>query len=335
MSTPPEEQVSPLSYRLAPATTRTEARRARTSVAALVALSVAVGVMLGTGPAYAAAPRPAIVNAGTIVPVAGNGLTRATAADAFQARLDGALQRMLDSVLGPGRSTVTTNVELDLDQVTATSTTYARDPAAGALSEQISRRSHAADDGSTRYDTSSASRVNALDELHETRRKAPGDVVKMSVAVLVDDTAAANVDLAQVRELIAVAAGADAGRGDRITVAAVPLHATTPTPGGPVAQPASRHGAALWTALPTIALILLAGGMLLAVRRRRGRAAATDQRDVLRAPLVEQRLPVTAAVATPTAAPPHLDRPDRRHALRSVEPDQAAQQLRGWLGSGG
>ncbi|GID29860.1 flagellar M-ring protein FliF C-terminal domain-containing protein [Paractinoplanes brasiliensis] len=75
--------------------------------------------------------------------------------------------------LGPGRSTVTSNAELDLDQVTTSSTTYRRDPAAGSLSERISERSYLGDNGGTRYESSSTARVNALDQLHETRHEAP------------------------------------------------------------------------------------------------------------------------------------------------------------------
>ncbi|MCM4081842.1 flagellar M-ring protein FliF C-terminal domain-containing protein [Paractinoplanes hotanensis] len=242
---------------------------------------------------------------------------------------------MLDTLLGPGRSTVTTNVELDLDQVATSRTTYQQDPSAGALSERISERSYIGDNGGTRYDSSSASRVNALDELYETRREAPGDIIRLSVAVLVDEAAVANLDLAQVRELIAVAAGVDAGRGDRVTVAAMPMRTATATPtDNAVAQPGTASPAALRTALIAAVLILVTCAALLALRKQRRRAAAAsaaaDRRELLRAQLHVQRTPVPAA-AIATA----LDE-DRRQqrAVGSVDPAQAAQQLREWIGSG-
>lgn len=315
--------------------------RAGRLIVALVALTLAGGASFGAAPAYAAtmAQRQAIAGGYTVSPATG-GFTRAVlAADAttaaFQDRLDDALQHMLDTVLGPGRSTVTTNVELDLDQVATSSTTYQQDPSAGALSERISERSYIGDNGGTRHDSSSASRVNALDELHETRREAPGDIIRLSVAVVVDEAAAANLDLAQVRELIAVAAGVDAGRGDRVTVAAMPMRTATATPtDNAVAQPGIESPAALRTALIAAVLILLTCAALLAVGKQRRRAAAAsaaaDRRKLLRAQLHVQRTSVPAA-AIATA----LDE-DRRQqrAVGSIDPAQAAQQLREWIDPG-
>jgi flagellar M-ring protein FliF len=143
-----------------------------------VALTLAGGASFGAAPAYAAtlAQRQAIAGGYTISPATG-GFTRAAlavdAAPPRPSRLDDALQHMLNTVLGPVRSTVTTNMELDHDQVATSSTTYRRDPSAGALSERIGERSYVGGNGGTRYDSSSASRVSALDELRETRREAP------------------------------------------------------------------------------------------------------------------------------------------------------------------
>jgi flagellar M-ring protein FliF len=314
--------------------------RAGRLIVALVALTLAGGASFGAAPAYAAtmAQRQATAGGYTVSPATG-GFTRAVlAADAttaaFQDRLDDALQHMLDTVLGPGRSTVTTNVELDLDQVATSSTTYQQDPSAGALSERISERSYIGDNGGTRYDSSSASRVNALDELHETRREAPGDIIRLSVAVLVDEAAAANLDLAQVRELIAVAAGIDASRGDRVTVTAMPMpmRTATATPtDNAVAQPGTESPAALRTALIAAVLILLTCAALLAVRKQRRQAsAAAGRRELLRAQLHFQRTPIPAA-AIATAL--DEDRGQQR-AVESVDPAQTAQQLREWIDPG-
>ncbi|GAA0452710.1 hypothetical protein GCM10009531_50680 [Actinoplanes capillaceus] len=317
--------------------------RAGRLTVALVALTLAGGASFDAAPAYAATltQRQAIAGGYTVSPATGGFTQAVLAADvttaAFQDRLDGALQHMLDTVLGPGRSTVTTNVELDLDQVATSRTAYQQDPSAGALSERISERSYIGDDGGTRYDSSSVSRVNALDEMHETRREAPGDIIRLSVAVLVDEAAAANLDLAQVRELIAVAAGVDAGRGDRVTVAAMPMRTATATPAdNAVAQPGTESAAALRTALIAAVLILLTCAALLAVGKQRRRAAAAsaaaDRRELLRAQLHIQRTPVPAAAA-PIAVALDEDRRQQR-AVGSVDPAQAAQQLREWIGPG-
>ncbi|WP_433796617.1 flagellar M-ring protein FliF C-terminal domain-containing protein [Actinoplanes sp. CA-252034] len=312
--------------------TRPRSGHAAGPVAALVALTLAGGVSAGATPAAAAVSGHTVSAAAADIRA---GLTADAATTAFQDRLDSALQRMLDTVLGPGRSTVATNVELDLDQVTTSSTTYTRDASAGALSERVSERSYTGDSGAARYRSSSASRVNALDELHETRREAPGDIVRLSVAVLIDDAAAANVDLAQVRELIGVAAGIDVSRGDQLTVTAMPLRSGTATPAdSAVAQSGAASHAGPRTALVVAALILLIGGMLVAVRRRRARAAAAsaaaDRHGLLRAELYHHRPPVPAATV-PIAAAPDRGREQQR-AIMPVDPARAAQHLRGWIG---
>jgi flagellar M-ring protein FliF len=313
--------------------------RAGRLIVAFVALTLAGGASLGAAPAYAAtlAQRQVIAGGYTVSPATG-GLPRAAlgvdaTTAAFQDRLDAAVQHMLDTVLGAGRSTVTTNVELDLDQVATSSTTYQQDPSVGALSERISERSYVGDNGGTRHDGSSVSRVNALDELHETRRQAPGDIVRLSVAVVVDEAAAANLDLSQVRELVAVAAGIDAGRGDRVTVVAMPMRTATATPlDNAVAQPGTESPAALPTALIAAVLILLTCATLLAVRKQRRRAAAAaDRRELLRAQLHNHTLVPAAAAPIDTA--PHEGRRQQR-AVGSVDPAQAAQQLREWIGPG-
>jgi flagellar M-ring protein FliF len=316
--------------------------RAGRLIVALVALTLAGGATFGAAPAYAAAA-PALGQASasgyTAVPAAGGGSTRtALGADAitaaFQDRLNGAVQHMLDTVLGPGRSTVTTNVELDLDQVATSSTTYRRDPSAGALSERISDRSFVGDNGGTRYDSSSASRVNALDELHETRREAPGDIIRLSVAVLVDKDAAAKLDLAQVRELVAVAAGTDASRGDRVTVAAMPMRTDTATPAdSAVAQSGTGSSVGLRKELIAAVLMLLTCTAVLSFRKQRRRAlAAAGRRELLRAALHDERTPVVAAAA-PIVTAPHEGR-RQQPAIGSADPARAAQQLREWMGPG-
>ncbi|WP_203684607.1 flagellar M-ring protein FliF C-terminal domain-containing protein [Actinoplanes siamensis] len=306
-------------------------------------LTVAGAASVGAAPANAAAPRtllPAIAGAYTVSTAAGSGgFTRAAlgtdaATVAFQNRLNAAVQHMLDTVLGPGRSTVITNAELDLDQVATSSTTYQQDPSVGALSERISERSYVGDNGGTRYESSSASRVNALDELHETRREAPGRIIRLSVAVVVDEAAATKLDLAQVRELVAVAAGMDAGRGDQVTVAAMPMHTATATRADDAVAQSSTASPpfVLGTALIAAFLILTACAGLLAVRKQRRRTAAAGRRELLRAQLHIQRDPVPAT-ASPIVTAPHEGR-RQQYAIGPVDPDQAAQQLREWIGPG-
>src|SRR6185312_3266151 len=115
---------------------------------------------------------------------------------AFQNRMNQSLQNMLDSVVGPGHAVVTTTAQLDFDQTETTTKTYSSDPSVAALSERISREAYNGDgqgsggvlgpdniqvpNGSTsssgtgQYENSNTVRNNAVNEINETRRSAPG-----------------------------------------------------------------------------------------------------------------------------------------------------------------
>jgi flagellar M-ring protein FliF len=292
--------------------------------AALLA-GLSAGASLGVAPGYATHRHAVPV----FTAVAG-----VTAAE-HQDRLDRALQRILDTVAGPGRSTVTTNVELDLAEAVTTSTTYTAGPAVSVLLERISRRSYTADGGATRYESTSVARVNALDELRETRREAPGGIAGVTVAVLIDETAAKGLDLEQVRELVGVAAGIDARRGDRVTIAALPMHTGPATRADSPLPPSGtgRDTAPRVTAVAA-ALILLILGVVLAFRRHR-RKADTGPQEPLRAELARLREPIVATGRITPIIAPSRDGRERERAVELVAPDQAAAQLRGWLGRDG
>ncbi|GIF10139.1 flagellar M-ring protein FliF C-terminal domain-containing protein [Actinoplanes teichomyceticus] len=155
----------------------------------------------------------------------------------------------------------------------------------------------------------------------------PGNIVRLGVAVLVDDVAAATIDLDRLRELIGAAAGIDAGRGDRLAVAAMPMHTGTAAPA--VAASGIDTRAPLRAAIVAAALIVLIGGVLLAVRQQRTRTAAAAHR---RAPLrVRPDDPHPPASAVTAASDRGLK---QQRAIASVDPAGAAQQLRGWIGPG-
>jgi flagellar M-ring protein FliF len=164
---------------------------------------------------------------------------------AFQTRMNSSLQRMLDSVVGPGHAVVTTTAELDFDQTQTTSKTFNADPSVPALSESNSREAYNGNNncaggvlgpdniagpgcttgssGPGQYENSTNVRNNAINETQEVRKNAPGSIRKMNVAVLLDSTTAGTIDPAQVQQLVSAAAGIDATRGDTIAVSAMPF----------------------------------------------------------------------------------------------------------------
>src|SRR5690349_16546966 len=131
----------------------------------------------------------------------------------FQNRLNSSLQKMLDSVVGPGHAVVTTTAEMDFDQTQTTSKTYNSDPSVPALSESNNREAYngtnncaggvlgpdniagpgcstGSSSGPGQYENSSTVRNNAINETQEVRKNAPGSIRKMNVAVLLDSTTA-------------------------------------------------------------------------------------------------------------------------------------------------
>ncbi|GAA0483458.1 flagellar M-ring protein [Paractinoplanes deccanensis] len=165
---------------------------------------------------------------------------------AFQNRMNSSLQKLVESLVGPGHAVVTTNAVLDFDQTSTQTKTYNADPSVPALSESNSREAYngaqncaggvlgpdniagpGCTTGSTgeqgQYENSTSVKNNAINETQETRKSAPGKISKLTVAVLLDSSVAGTVDPAQVQQLVSAAAGIDATRGDTIAVSAMPF----------------------------------------------------------------------------------------------------------------
>jgi flagellar M-ring protein FliF len=289
---------------------------------------------------------------------------------AFQNRLNASLQNMLDSVVGPGHAVVTTTAELDFDQTETTTKSYSSDPAVAALSESISREAYNGNGpgaggvlgpdniqvpngttgGTGQYENSSSVRNNAVNEINETRRSAPGAVKKLNVAVLLDATTAGTVDSAQVQQLVSVAAGVDPTRGDSVAVAAMPFD----TSAAENAQKALAESAAAEATAKQQSLIKTAGLALVVLillflawragRRAKKRKALSPAElahlEAMQAALEQQRLAeLNAAIPTPAIGPGIEDdaREERQREIEQMvedQPEEMAALLRGWLAAG-
>jgi flagellar M-ring protein FliF len=160
----------------------------------------------------------------------------------YEERLSSAVQRMLDQVVGAGRSVVKVTADLDYDQTETRTEQYTADPDLPPLAETTNTETYTgtggapaggvlgpdniqvpAGAGGGEYERTSETRNNALGVVTETRRLAPGQVRGLSVAVLLDSTMAAGVDQAELQQLVSSAVGLDADRGDGITLSAMPF----------------------------------------------------------------------------------------------------------------
>jgi flagellar M-ring protein FliF len=274
---------------------------------------------------------------------------------------------MLDSVVGPGHAVVTTTAELDFDQTETTTKSYTSDPAVAALSESISREAYngngngnggvlgpdniqVPDDanGGGQYENSNTVRNNAVNEINETRRSAPGAVKKLNVAVLLDATTAGTVDSAQVQQLVSVAAGIDPTRGDSVAVAAMPFdtsaaeNAQKALAESAAAERAAKQESLLKTAAMALVVLILLFLAWRASRRAKKRKALTPAElahlEQMQAALEQQRLAeLNASIPSPAIEAFNHEDEAREERQREIEqmvedqPEEMAALLRGWL----
>jgi flagellar M-ring protein FliF len=291
---------------------------------------------------------------------------------AFQNRMNQSLQNMLDSVVGPGHAVVTTTAQLDFDQTETTTKTYSSDPSVAALSESISREAYNGDgqgsggvlgpdniqvpNGSTsstgtgQYENSNTVRNNAVNEINETRRSAPGAVKRMNVAVLLDSTTAGTVDSAQVQQLVSVAAGIDATRGDSVAVAAMPFDTSAAEAAekaladSAAAEASAKQSSLLKTAALALVVLILLLLAWRASRRAKKRKALSPAElahlEAMQAALEQQKLAeLNTAIPHPAIEASREDqaREERQREIEQMvedQPEEMATLLRGWLGAG-
>src|SRR5947209_4682049 len=176
--------------------------------------------------------------------LAEGGDAQATQTTAFEDGLARSLEDMLAPVTGAGGAVVRIKADLDFDQRSTTTESFAQ-PAAGQtsplVSETTSQESFAgpgaagaaggvlgATGGNTtgnaastanNYSKNSAERSFAVGKVTEQVKAAPGKVSRLSVAVLVDDKVKVPSD--QINNLVTAAAGLDTKRGDVVSVQAM------------------------------------------------------------------------------------------------------------------
>ncbi|GGK18208.1 flagellar M-ring protein [Pilimelia terevasa] len=172
----------------------------------------------------------------------GGGDQRAKATAEFETKMNSAVTRMLESVVGTGKAMVKTTSDLDFDETETESQRYTADPAVPPLTETTKNEKYTGggagnggvlgpdniqvpngNGGNGTYDSTEEARRNAVGVIKETRKAAPGAVRRLSVSVLLDQNAAAGVNQAQVQQLVSAAAGINAARGDTMAVTILPF----------------------------------------------------------------------------------------------------------------
>ncbi|HEY0214852.1 MAG TPA: flagellar M-ring protein FliF C-terminal domain-containing protein, partial [Cellulomonas sp.] len=315
-----------------------------------------------------------IDSTGRVLSAVGTGVAGASGNEKtsdYEANVTSAVQALLDQVVGAGRSAVTVTADLDYDQTQRTTETFSATEgvpplassttteeytgsgsgtATGVLGpDNIAVPSGDATSGTGSYTNTSEDVTNAVNKVTEVTQQAPGSVRKQSLAVAVDSTAAAAIDMTQLTAMLSAAAGIDAARGDTISVQRMAFDTT----GAEAAQDALAAADAQTATAQRASLIRqagIAGGLLLLVivvgiaAARRSRRSKREALDIGELPLMDGPEPadeLEEAGDTPPALPgPAQADPVQESlavkraeisALADSQPGEVADLLRGWL----
>jgi flagellar M-ring protein FliF len=210
------------------------------------------------------------------------GDAQATQTQTFEDGLARSLEDMLAPVTGPGGAVVRVKADLDFDQRSTTTESFAQ-PAAGQTSpvvnESTSQENFAgpgaanaaggvlgttgqntttnAASTANNYSKNSSDRSFAVGKVTEQVKSAPGKVSHLSVAVLLDNTVKVAPD--QINNLVTAAAGLDTKRGDVVSVQAMAFDhsATAAAAKEQKAAAAAKSKAQLMNLVRTVGVLLI------------------------------------------------------------------------------
>ncbi|WP_224766197.1 flagellar basal-body MS-ring/collar protein FliF [Nocardioides campestrisoli] len=293
--------------------------------------------------------------------------TRAQAVEEYQDDLSAKIQRTLDTVIGPGNSTVALSANLDFDKSVSTSTTYQSDPAAKPLSRSRQRETYNGGaagnagaggpvgpegqmeqqpgNGEGAYNKETTTEDNAVNQVVETREAAPGGVESLHIGIALDANAPVKVSAGDVRDLIAAAIGEDLDRGDTIEVATLAfdrsaeeaaqqeLEAAAAADAKAARNEMLRNGG-----LGALVALMLLLAWLKGRKRAKARAEATtyvvEQLRLDQATRAQQPVMETSAAMVALESAERNEADDLREELTALverQPEDVAQLLRGWL----
>ena len=221
--------------------------------------------------------------------------------------------------------------------------TRPRASTAGSSGETNSN--YSADDRSTTF---------VFDSTIETTERSGGDITRLNVAVLLDEAAVTDAQLAEIQTLVTGAAGIDAARGDTLAVSRLAFDTTVAETlaaeleTAPTGAPTSGGGMISTIILGVLGLIIVLVGAIQVFRG--GRRGDVEELDIvtltnsLTAGSARPVLPTAAAPAAlpesqsadadddaEVAQPAALSPEEELRTLVDSQPDEVARLLRTWL----
>lgn len=280
---------------------------------------------------------------------------------AYESSVARSIQSLLDPITGAGRSRVVVSADLDFSQKESVTESFGEPDSAPVLSEDTSKETYvnangeivggvlgpdavpvADGEGGSEYNREDVARTFAVDKVTEQVKAAPGSVQRLSVAVLVDESAGVNTQ--DIADLVTAGAGLVPARGDSIEVSAMAFgeaDALDLTGGTSSEEPADDMALTLARIGGVVLLVLIV--LLLAYRSARKSSLArypvaiplpnaADETASLLAELDDELERADAAAALEPAEPArHVVLQSQIGELIDRQPEDVAAVLRTWL----
>lgn len=245
---------------------------------------------------------------GTVLSAVGSGTTGGAdqQASTYEDKVRGAVQKMLDQVVGVGNATVVVAADMSLQSAQRVEETFTTPTDAPVLSEQSSNQTFTGTGGSATgvlgadsiavptgtsgdgsYSSDSSTKNNAINKVTQTTEIPAGEIRRQTVSVAVNSDVVTGMDSATLSGMVAAAAGIDPTRGDVVSVELVSFtkadvsQATAALNEARAQEQQGNITQMVMAAVPFVGvaliLVILLSGIRLSRKRRQG---ANDARDI-------------------------------------------------------
>ncbi|MGB4125224.1 MAG: flagellar basal-body MS-ring/collar protein FliF [Dethiobacteria bacterium] len=262
----------------------------------------------------------------------------------FEKEVEGRLRSILERVYGPGRAVAMVSAELDFDTREQTSVTY--DNPINRSEQRIEERSegmglgpaevgesnipgYAAVGGSGDYSYERLEEIvnYEIGETKEFLAQAPGKVERLSVAVILDETAGSPEIASQINTVLLSALGIDPERGDTFNIQLIPFDDSWRE--GLDEEPAdSRSGFSLE---PRMLVALVGGGVLVLILILTLIRIVRSTRVEPQPALITTEEALEEAMEEKVSEPVDHSKQKRVRQLGEEEPENVALLLKTWL----
>jgi flagellar M-ring protein FliF len=229
----------------------------------------------------------------------------------YEQRVRGAVQAMLDKVVGPGNATVVVAADMSTQSAQRVEETFTSPTDAPALNEAVKTKTYSGSGASGAaagvlgpdniavpagagtgtggsFTSADTTKNNAVNKVTETRTIPAGQINRQTVSVAVNADAVGKLNVADVTSLVSSAAGINAKRGDAVTVEVVSFNASgaanaaTALADASKAAAADRFAAILRIGIITVGIVItFVLGLLLYARRSRRQSREAIELDEL------------------------------------------------------